>query len=186
MRKQARLSTIPQRIQNYCIFSKIISTRFDKPFKAPVCTFKDNICQCCENTIGSYQCLSNQLPITTTVDNDSSKSCAYNFEDSGLEFGRMVTVLPTFHPTYKISFEFFVLSAGTRWENIIHFTKDNVNDGHTCNHRQIGLWTSDTGSNRLQLYVSGCVNGAEKLLKPYPIVDMNTWNSIEFGQVHFN
>ena len=94
----------------------------------------------------------------------------------------MVTVLPKLHPTYKISFEFFVSSAGAKWENIIHFTKDDVNDGHTCKERQIGLWTAKNG-NRLKFYVSGCVNGAEKVI--HPEADINTWNSIEFGQVHF-
>ena len=99
----------------------------------------------------------------------------------------MVTILPKLRPTYNISFEFVVSSAGAKWENIIHFTKDNVTDGHTCNHRQIGLWAEQPiRSNRLQLYVSGCVNGAEKVLQSYPIVDINTWNSIEFGQVHYN
>ena len=135
------------------------------------------------------------MPITTTtasVDDHSSKSCAHNFDDSTPVKGRIFAVLPTLHPIYNISFEFFVSSAGAKWENIIHFTKDNVTDGHTCNHRQIGLWTEQPngtkpiGSNRLQLFVSGCVNGAEKVRKPYPIVDINTWNSIEFGQVHFN
>ena len=96
----------------------------------------------------------------------------------------MVAVLPTLHPTYKISFEFFVLSAGAGWENIIHFTKAYDTDGQTCHHRQIGLWTAKH-SNRLIFYVAGCVNGAVKVLEPYPIADINTWYSIEFGQVHF-
>ena len=101
--------------------------------------------------------------------------------------GRMIAILPTLHPIYKISFQFFISSAGAGWENIIHFTKDITHDGRTCNHRLIGLWTMQSiDSNRLQLFVSGCVNGAEKVLQPYPIVDINTWNSIEFGQVHFN
>ena len=125
------------------------------------------------------------MPITTTtasVDDHSRKSCAHNFDDSRLEIGRMVAVLPTLHPTYKISFEFLVSSAGAGWENIIHFTKDDVNDGHTCNQRQIALWTAKNGT-RLQFYVSGCVNGAEKVI--HPEADINTWNSIVFGEVHF-
>jgi len=93
----------------------------------------------------------------------------------------MVAVLPTLHPTYKISFEFFVWSAGTGWENIIHFTKDNVNDGHSCNQRQIALWTKKSG-DQLTFYLAGCVNGAEKVI--YPKADTNSWNTIEFGQAH--
>ena len=95
----------------------------------------------------------------------------------------MVAVLPTLHSVYKISFQFFVSSAGDDWENIIHFTKSKGNDGHTCHQRQIALWTRQPiGSNRLEFYVSGCVNGAEKVI--HPEADINTWNSIEFGQVH--
>ena len=94
----------------------------------------------------------------------------------------MVAVLPTLHPTYKISFEFFVWSAGTTWENIIHFTKeDGANDGHSCHHRQIALWTMKSG-DRLTFYLAGCVNGAEKVI--HPKADKNAWNSIEFGQVY--
>ena len=83
--------------------------------------------------------------------------------------------------SFQITFEFFVWSAGTGWENIIHFTKDNVNDGHSCNQRQIALWTMKSG-DKLTFYLSGCVNGAEKVI--HPKADTNTWNSIEFGQVH--
>ena len=88
----------------------------------------------------------------------------------------MIAVLPTLHAIYKISFEFFVSSAGNSWENIIHLTKDNVQDGHSCNRRIRGLWTTKFG-NQLQFYLSGCVNGAEKVI--YPFADINTWNSIE-------
>ena len=96
----------------------------------------------------------------------------------------MIAVLPTLHTIYKISFEFFVSSAdGNGWSNIIHLTKDNVQNGHSCNQRIRGLWTRKDG-NRLKFYLSGCVNGAEKVI--YPFANNNTWNSIEFGQVHLN
>ena len=93
----------------------------------------------------------------------------------------MIAVLPKLQAIYKISFEFLVSSAGHGWENIIHLTKDNVRDGHTCNKRIRALWTKKVG-NRLAFYLSGCVNGAEKVIQPS--ADINTWISIEFGQVH--
>ena len=95
----------------------------------------------------------------------------------------MIAVLPILHTVYKISLEFFVSSARNRWENIIHLTKDNVKDGHSCNQRIRGLWTRKAG-NQLNFWLSGCVNEAEKVIHPF--ADMNTWNSIEFGQVHLN
>ena len=56
--------------------------------------------------------------------------CAHNFNDGEIKMGRMVTVLPVIHPTYKLSLEFYVVStSGASWNNLFHFTKETEN-GH--------------------------------------------------------
>ena len=59
------------------------------------------------------------------------RECAHNFNDGEIAMGRMVTVLPVIHPTYKLSLEFYVVStSGASWNNLFHFTKETEN-GHS-------------------------------------------------------
>ena len=118
------------------------------------------------------------------------RECAHNFNDGEIAMGRMVTVLPVIHPTYKLSLEFYVVStsagrpptsSGATWNNLFHFTKETEN-GHSCEHRQFALWVSpiEGDSSQLNTYISACVNGVGSILLPN--VAKDRWNSLEFGQ----
>ena len=82
------------------------------------------------------------------------------------------------HPVYKVSLELYVWAAQGAWENIFHFT---LGKDSGTGHRQPALWIMKDG-NRFKLYVSAYVSGKpDKVINP--IVDKDTWISIEYGVV---
>ena len=110
------------------------------------------------------------------------RECAHNFNDGGLEQGRMVTVLPVIHPTYKLSLEFYVWGlTGGAWDNLFHFTQGTEN-GHSCDLRQFGLWVRAISGDTSQLgtHIAFCVNGAGRNIRPN--IGKDRWNSLEYGQ----
>ena len=112
------------------------------------------------------------------------RECGHDFNDGGMEQGRMVTVMPLIHPVFKVSLEFYVwtVSSDNEWDNIFHFTRDTEDDGHTCIHRQIALWVkaNPEDSRSLITHISACVNGEERVLNP--VVSKDALHELEYGQ----
>ena len=109
-----------------------------------------NTCFQLNKTESTEKNVSNQK-LEALFDHECSE-CAHNFNDGEIKMGRMVTVLPVIHPTYKLSLEFYVVStSGASWNNLLHFTKETENGhgpstvrgpggawipGHGCEHRR--------------------------------------------------
>ena len=114
------------------------------------------------------------------------RECAHNFNDGGVEKGRMVTVMPFIHPVYMISLEYYVWAINGQssygWDNIFHFTKADDADGSDCTHRTAALFVkqNENDDRKITNHISACVNGKEKVLNP--IVTKDQWHSLEFGQ----
>ena len=82
------------------------------------------------------------------------------------------------YPVYKVSLELYIWAAQAAWENVFHFTLGgNTGDGH----RQPALWIHSEGS-RVKLHVTASVSGNPGF-NIFPIVDKDTWISIEYGVV---
>ena len=85
------------------------------------------------------------------------------------------------HPVYKVSLEFYIWAGQGTWESIFHFTLgNNGGDGH----RHPALWTDKQACNSegCKLHVTASVSGNAGFTI-FPIVDKDTWNSIEYGVV---
>ena len=112
------------------------------------------------------------------------RECAHNFNDGGVEKGRMVTVMPVIHPVYKISIEFYVwaFSDESQWNNIFHFTKaDDLNE-LDCTHRIAALWIEKNpeDSRKINANIQACVNGDRA--KVMSVVTKDQWHALEIGQ----
>ena len=82
------------------------------------------------------------------------------------------------YPVYKVSLDFYIWAAQGSWENIFHFTLGaNGGDGH----RHPALWIKSEGS-RVKLHATASVSG-DPNRTIFPIVDKDTWISIEYGVV---
>ena len=101
-----------------------------------------------------------------------------NFWVTNWQWQILVKILPVVHPVYKVSLEFYIWSAQATWENVFHFTL-GTNTG--TGHRHPTLFIIKEG-NRVKLHVTAYVNGdPNKTI--LPIVDKNTWISLEYGIV---
>ena len=113
------------------------------------------------------------------------RECAHDFNDGGVEKGRMVTVMPVIHPVYKISIEFYVWasnSEGSHWDNLFHFAKADDANTIDCIHRSAGMWLqqNEGDSRKITTNIQTCVNSAVKVFKP--VVTKDQWHALEFGQ----
>ena len=111
------------------------------------------------------------------------RECAHNFNDGGLEQGRMVTVLPVIHPTYKLSLEFYVWGvSGASFDNLFHLTQNKTENKRDCETRQFGLWVSPIADNpnEFKTWIEVCVNSGRRYLRPN--IGKDRWHSLEYGQ----
>ena len=127
--------------------------------------------------------LANDGALEALIDHEC-RECAHNFNDGGVEKGRMVTVMPVIHPVYRISLEFYVwaFNDGNEWHNIFHYTTAADVDGYDCIHRVAALWLQQNqqDSKKATTHIQACVNGDKKVLKP--VVTKDQWHALEFGQ----
>ena len=82
------------------------------------------------------------------------------------------------HAVYKVTLEIYIWAAQPAWESIFHFTLDS-NTG--VGHRHPTLFMIQEG-NRVKLHMTAYVSG-EPNKTIFPIVDKNTWISLEYGVV---
>ena len=83
------------------------------------------------------------------------------------------------YPTWKVSLELYIWDAIGGWESIFHFTLGGANEGP--GHRHPALYMIKEG-NRVKLHITAYVNG-DKNKTLLPIVDKDTWISLEYGIV---
>ena len=82
------------------------------------------------------------------------------------------------YPTWKVSLEVYIWDAIGGWEDIFHFTLGG-NTG--VGHRHPALFMIKEG-NRVKLGITAYVNGNPNRTL-LPIVDKDTWISLEYGIV---